>query len=84
MDERDKIEAVAKSFIPTFEWTKIYDKTCYYGGEDEEGKEDLRSVLSPFCTSTEFIPSLLRFCLISSNLLSFISRDNIEAESPVS
>ena len=35
---RMEIEAVAKSFIPTFEWTKIYDKTCYYGGEDEEGK----------------------------------------------
>lgn len=35
---RMEIEAVAKSFLPTFEWTKIYDKTCYYGGEDEEGK----------------------------------------------
>ena len=26
---RMEIEAVAKSFIPKFEWTKIYDKTCY-------------------------------------------------------
>ena len=42
---RMEIEALAKSFLPKYTWTKIYDETCYY--DDDENNETAPDAFDP-------------------------------------